>query len=97
MNANAQAARLLLASLPERDCRAILADLAGTPQPAAAPRIIRRAEAARRLAVTPRTLDAWTRSGLLEKVKLAGRKNGLGFRSSDIDALVAGKGGSHDG
>jgi predicted DNA-binding transcriptional regulator AlpA len=95
--ANSQAVRLLIAALPERERRALVAELAGEPRTVAAvPHILRRAEAAARLAVTPRTVDAWARRGLLPKVRLPGRTRAVGFRASDIDALVTGEVVTHD-
>jgi predicted DNA-binding transcriptional regulator AlpA len=62
--------------------------------PAPAPEgIIRRAETARRLAVSKRTVDKLALSGVLPKVGLPGRTRKIGFRESDVSALIAGKGG----
>jgi hypothetical protein len=58
------------------------------------PRIIRRAEAARRLGCSLRAVDNWTRTGILRKVKLPGRVRHCGFRETDIAALIAGEGAS---
>ncbi len=52
--------------------------------------IIRRSEAARRLAVSPRTVDVWTRTGILRKVKLPGHTRSAGFRANDIAKLIGG-------
>lgn len=55
------------------------------------PRIIRRAEAARRLGVGLRCLDNWHRCGILAKVTMPGRVRAAGFRDSDVVALIEGK------
>ena len=65
--------------------------------PAPAPEgIIRRAETARRLAVSKRTVDKLALSGVLPKVRLPGRIRNCGFRESDVAALIAGKGERHE-
>jgi hypothetical protein len=51
-------------------------------------RLVRRGEAAKRLSVTPRAVDLWARSGLLNKVRLPGRTRACGFREADVDALI---------
>ena len=51
----------------------------------APPRLLRRAEVARRLAVSLRTVDKLP----IEKVRLPGRKRCCGFRESDINALIS--------
>ena len=54
--------------------------------------IIRRKEAAQRLGVTPKTLDVWASEGILKKIFIPGKKRvrAIGFRSADVDRLVAG-------
>src|SRR5271166_979426 len=63
-----------------------------SPKPDAAPvdrrRCIRRAEAAKLLAVTPRTMDKLAASGILKKLKLPGRTRSCGFLESDVLALI---------
>lgn len=54
-------------------------------------RIIRRAEAARRLSCSLRTIDKIAREGVLTKRKLPGRERASGFLSSDVDSLIRGK------
>lgn len=54
-------------------------------------RLIRRAEAARRLGVSLRAVDNWARAGILSKVKLPGRVRCCGFRAADVDALIEGR------
>jgi predicted DNA-binding transcriptional regulator AlpA len=56
------------------------------------PRLLRRAEVARRLGCSLRAVDSWTRDGILEKVTLPGRVRAAGFRESDLSALIEGKG-----
>lgn len=60
-----------------------------SPQPINPPRLLRRAEVARRLAISLRTVDKLP----LNKIKLPGRKRAAGFLEGDINALLAGKGG----
>jgi putative DNA primase/helicase len=50
-------------------------------------RSIRR-EAARRLDCSIRAVDHWARMGILKKVKISGRKRAVGFRETDITALI---------
>jgi len=62
------------------------------PPPAPSePRIVRRAEAARRLGVSLRAVDHWARTGILRKVVLPGRVRAAGFRESDITDLITGR------
>jgi hypothetical protein len=55
------------------------------------PRVLRRAEAARRAACCVRVIDRLAQEGKLKRVRLPGRKRGCGFLESDINALLAGK------
>jgi len=68
----------------------------GKAEPAAPiapePRIIRRADAARRLGCSLRAVDNWARAGILRKVKLPGRIRAAGFRESELVAVIEGKG-----
>jgi hypothetical protein len=65
---------------------------ANPPAPTAPePRIILRAEAARRLGVSLRALDGWAKQGLLPRVRLPGRVRAAGFRESDICELIQGR------
>lgn len=54
------------------------------------PRLIRRAEAARRLSCSLRTVDNLAASGTLRKRKLPGRVRASGFLESDLAALLGG-------
>ena len=68
----------------------------GGPQPKTAPpetgpRILARAEVARRLAKTTRFVDRLAQQGVLKKVRLPGRVRAAGFLESDVNALLAGK------
>jgi hypothetical protein len=54
------------------------------PLPNNCPRLLRRAEVARRLSVCLRTVDNLP----LRKVKLPGRKRGAGFLETDVNALI---------
>ena len=55
-------------------------------------RLIRRAECARRLGVTSRTVDNLARTGVLKRVRLPGRTRGAGFRELDLACLINGAG-----
>ena len=83
-------------SLTPQDRTAILDRLRSHTKDPAAPanasRLIRRNDAAERLGVTPRTIDYWTKQGILTKFKLPGRTRANGFRESDIEALIQGGG-----
>lgn len=65
----------------------------GDPEPTAPepPRLVRRAEAARRLAVSLRAVDAWARAGILHKVRLPGRVRAIGLAEADVAAIIRGK------
>ncbi len=52
------------------------------------PRLMRRREAAKLLGVTPRTVDNLAMAGALPRVKLPGRSRSVGFRESDVKALI---------
>jgi len=55
------------------------------------PRIVRRAEVARRLGCSLRLVDRLAKDGILPKRRLPNRQRAAGFLESDIDALIAGK------
>ncbi|MCX6992116.1 MAG: hypothetical protein NT011_03120 [Kiritimatiellaeota bacterium] len=59
---------------------------------AAAPEscLIRRAEAAHRLAVSVRCVDTWARKGILKKRILPGHARASGFLESAVSALIHG-------
>lgn len=52
------------------------------------PRLVRRAEAARRLGCSLRLVDRLAQDGVLQKRKLPGRLRAAGFLQSDLDALI---------
>lgn len=54
-------------------------------------RIVRRTEAARMYGCSLRLIDRLAAQGVLEKVRLPGRKRGAGFREADLLALIVGK------
>jgi len=56
------------------------------------PRLIRRAEVARKLSRSLRFVDKLAASGVLAKRKLPGRMRASGFLASDVDALIQGGG-----
>jgi hypothetical protein len=60
-------------------------------------RIVRRAEAARRLSCSLRTVDSLAAGGALPRRKLPGRVRGSGFLASDVDALIMAGGPSAGG
>lgn len=62
-----------------------------TAKSASPPSIIRRAEAARRLAHSVRTVDYYIARGLLKVVRLRGQKRGIGIDANSLDELIAGK------
>lgn len=51
-------------------------------------RLLRRAEAARRLGHSVRWLDDLARAGIVRKIKLPGRRRSAGFRLADIEELL---------
>lgn len=57
-------------------------------------RILRRSEVADRFDRTTRAIDKWARQGLLTRVKLPGRKRAVGFRESEVEALMRGEMGN---
>jgi hypothetical protein len=65
-----------------------------SPAPLSAPRILSRAKAAERLDKSLRFVDRLEQIGLLKKVRLPGRERAIGFRESDIEALIAGGAGT---
>lgn len=56
-------------------------------------RLVRREEAAKLLACTPRTIDNLAKTGQLPRVFLPGRKQGAGFKLSHIQAIMDGNSG----
>lgn len=62
-------------------------DLSSAAQPAA-PRLLRYIDAAARLAVSKRSLTNLVRQDILSPVRLPGRVRALGFRESDVLALI---------
>ena len=52
-------------------------------------RVLRRPEAARRLGVGVKALDLWKRRGVLVPVIIPGSSRALGYRESDVEALIA--------
>ncbi len=52
--------------------------------------LLRRAEVAKRLSVSLRTVDKLHIQGILQKVRLPGRGRAAGFRLSDVEALIGG-------
>jgi hypothetical protein len=54
-------------------------------------RIVRRTEAAQMYGCSLRLIDRLAAEGVLEKVRLPGRKRGAGFREADLLAIIVGK------
>ena len=88
MSANYELAKMAVASLAAKDRAALLREL--VPEQPTELRIVRRNEAARLLAVSKRTVDHYSEQGLLEKVKLPGRRRASGFRLTDLQHLIGG-------
>jgi hypothetical protein len=61
------------------------------------PRLVRRAEVARRLSCSLRTVDKLAASGALAKRKLPGRLRASGFLASDVDSLIVDCGNQNGG
>ena len=51
-------------------------------------KLLTRQEVAERCRVTPRSINKWTKQGILKPVRLPGRKQALGYRKSDIETLL---------
>ena len=64
-----------------------------SPAASTEPRLIRRAEVARKLSRSLRFVDKLAAAGILAKRKLPGRVRASGFLASDVDALIQGGGG----
>jgi len=78
-------ARLALAALTPDERRALMAESAPKSE-----RILSRDDVATRFNRTTRAVDGWAKRGLLHKVKLPGSSRAVGFRLSEIEALLAG-------
>lgn len=83
-----QMARLALAALPAAERAALLAESA----PSLPDRIVSRGNVADRFNKTTRWVDLQSRRGLLHKVKLPGSSRAVGFRLSEVEALLSGAG-----
>jgi hypothetical protein len=57
---------------------------------AAPDRVLKRAEAAARFSCGLRSIDRWSKIGLLPRVRLPGFSRATGYRESDISRLIAG-------
>ena len=91
------AVKAILATDPSvnaEDRRALVEALrSGVKAEARHDRVLRRPEVARRLGVSVKALDQWKRRGVLSPVTIPGSSRALGFRESDVEALIAGDGG----
>ncbi len=54
-------------------------------------RIVRRGEAAQRLAVSKRSIDLYATRGILNRVKMPGQSRANGYRESELEALIEGR------
>jgi hypothetical protein len=60
----------------------------GTPPKESEPAIISRAQAAKILNRTTRSIDDLANQGVIEKIRLPGRSRACGFRKKDVMALI---------
>ena len=58
-------------------------------------RLVRRAEAARRLSCSLRTIDKLAAAGVLQRRTLPGRVRGSGFLAGDLETLILAGGGAN--
>jgi len=86
--ANLQLARLAVDGLSAPDRAEFIRAYTKQSEEVRPDRILRRAECARRMAVTPRTIDNLARTGALKRIRLPGRTRGAGFRERDIENLI---------
>lgn len=95
MNGTETSIRVLIHTLPTAAKARLIAELSAESAPRATVenRIIRRTEAARLLARSPRAVDYMAAQGILPKVSLPGRTRAAGFRMCDVQRLI---GGTHD-
>lgn len=96
MNADRiELAKLAFMGLSKTERREFLRAFAD-PTPPAAPatpgtdRILRRAEVAALLSHSERAVDRMAAEGILQKVRLPGRRRAAGFRLADVQALIGG-------
>jgi predicted DNA-binding transcriptional regulator AlpA len=86
-------AKLAIAQLSRTERMTLLHELGlvapGTEPTKSEVRLIRREEAAKRLAVCVRTIDKLAKSGVLRRRLLPGRRRSCGFLLSDIESLIA--------
>jgi hypothetical protein len=84
--------RVLIGMLPAGNKARLIQELAAESTPAQIEdRIIRRAEASRLLARSPRAIDYLSAAGHLPKVTLPGHSRAAGYRLSCVQALISGK------
>jgi predicted DNA-binding transcriptional regulator AlpA len=61
-------------------------------------RVISRKAVAERCGVTTKTISNWCDQGFLTPVTIPGKYRAVGYRESDVDALIAGRlGDAHNG
>jgi hypothetical protein len=78
-----QLARLALAALPPGDLAKLISEYSAKRE-----QIVSRADVASRFNRSPRAIDMWAERGLLRKVKLPGSSRAVGFRLSEVEALL---------
>lgn len=82
-------------TLSPADRTRVLAQLRETPKPATngerVQKLVRRKEAAARLALGLRSLDKLAASGVLPRRRFPGRTRGCGFLEADLEALISGR------
>lgn len=88
MNTQVQVAELAARSLSRRDRDALIQKLTGGQTPT---RIIGRREFAARAGRSIRWVDDLVRRGVIEKVRLPGSARAIGFRESEVEALLSGQ------
>lgn len=79
-------------SVSQRDRARLIAYL-NNPEPATSTtpgKILKRRIVAERAGRSVRTIDNWTKAGLLRAVKLPGQTRAIGFRAADVEALLGG-------
>ena len=89
MSSTIELARLAVSGLSAKDRNAQMKEL--QPDPQQEKRLARRREVARLLSVSLRTVDHYAKQGLIERVRMPGHKRTLGFRLSDVHALMRAK------
>ena len=93
MSDRLEIARLAFLSLSKAERRVFLETFGTSTKTTATPasnaeRIVRRNEFAQRFARSPRWADRMAAEGHIRKVVVPGRRRAMGFRESDVQALI---------